>query len=130
MVTASLDYTDVGRFSAQGQATVNASGRAVVELGPHGNKWEIDSVRVYITPPSGGQVLEAKCVIFDTVEAPGYQIDGTEAGSTGDTSDTKHYIEDGKRLVVVWSGADVGGTAIVTVRGWQSLPHRAFRAVR
>lgn len=120
---------DASRFTASGTGTVDANGRATITLGPHGEKWEIDSIRVYVQAPSGSQLLEGKCIVYHNLEAAGYNVDGTEAGSTGDTSDTTHYLEDGNSLIFVWSGADATGTANAVVRGWRSVPDRGFRAV-
>src|SRR5215203_5968273 len=100
---------DASRFTSSGTGTVDANGRATITLGPHAEKWEVDFIRVYVQAPAGVQTSEGRCIVYHNLEANGYNVDGTEAGSTGDTSDTRHYLEDGNVLVFVWSGADVGG---------------------
>jgi hypothetical protein len=125
------NFSDVGRFQDQGTATVDANGRAEVTLTPHAADWEIDYVRVSITPPAGlTQVLEATAIVYYGLESATNSQDSTLAASSGDQSDTKHYLADGQALLIVWTGADVGGTAVAVIRGWKSLPGRGFRAVR
>lgn len=107
-------------------ATVNGvTGYGVVRLSPAGEKWEIRRTRVFTSTRND----EAECKMYVNQIAPQHEVEGTWSGSSGDTSDTPIYLEDGQALFIVWSGGDNGATATVTVSGWRSVPDGGFRAI-
>lgn len=116
---------DAARLDASGSAILDGTGYGTVRLAPAGEKWEIRRSRVECST----NTLEAVCRLYQGRIASSAVVDGTEAGSTGDTSDTVFYLEDGQALFVEWSGGDPGATATVTVSGWKSMPEGGFRAV-
>lgn len=123
--------TEKARFSAQDSVILDANGYGVITLTPHGTQWEIDSMRVFVTPLSGNpQTFEATVNVYQGFLSLGNAVDGTSSGSTGDTSDTVHYLDDGQSLIVEWTGGDPGAQATVVVRGWRYLPGTGFRSVR
>lgn len=108
-----------------GSVVLDATGYGTVRLAPSGEKWEIRRVHVECSTAT----LEAQSKTYRNQIAPRYVIDGTYSGSTGDTSDTPIYLEDGQAMIVEWTGGDVGATATVTISGWRSAPSGGFRAI-
>ncbi len=108
-----------------GQVTLDGSGNGTVRMAPVGCKWEIK--RTYVKCSTN--VNEAVMTVYQGTVSPTTYIEDTQMGSTGDTSDTTHFIEDGNALFFTWTGGDVGAIATVTISGWQSVPGRGFRAV-
>lgn len=104
---------------------LNANGYGYVRIGPSGEKWEITHMHVEVS----SRVSEAVCKVYRGQIASNRVVEGTYSGSTGDTSDTKHYLEDGSGLFIEWTGGDANATATVTVSGWKSVPDGGFRAV-
>lgn len=124
--------TEAARFRASGYVTLDASGNGVVRLAPTGTKWKVESTSVKCAPvaPATAPVNEAQCRVYsDNIGDTFIADNGTYAGSTGDTSDTVHYVEDGHALYFVWTGGDAGAVATVTINGWQSVDSGGFRAV-
>ena len=112
------------RFNYSASVVLDGSGNGSVRLAPTASKWEVDSISVKCSTA----VNEAQARVYKNNVGDMFIADsGTYAGSTGDTSDTKHYIEDGQSLYVVWTGGDAGATATAIVAGWQSVPARGFR---
>lgn len=112
-------------LDASGSITLDGSGNGTVRLAPAGEKWEVRRTRVECSTST----TEAVVRLYRNQVAPRYVIDGTESGSTGDTSDTVYFLEDGVGVIVEWTGGDPGATATVTLSGWRSNPIGGFRAV-
>lgn len=106
-------------------SVVLAGGTGTIRLAPAGEKWQID--RTYVKCST--RVSEAQCVTYIGQVADQYIVDGTYSGSSGDTSDTVLYLEDGQGMHLVWTGGDDGATATVTISGWKSPPLGGFRAI-
>lgn len=107
-------------------ATVDGvTGYGVIRLSPRGEKWEISRVHVECST----RVSESECRWYLGQIRPDAIIDGTYSGSSGDTSDTTAYLEDGQAMFLEWRGGDNGATATVTVSGWKSAPEGGFRAI-
>lgn len=113
------------RFTTQGNVTLDASGNGQIEFRPAGHKWEIDSLTVTVS----SRTLEARARVYAGYVGDNYYLDGTYSGSSGDTSDTRHYLHDGEALIVRWEGGDVGATATCVIRGWESTNQGGFLAV-
>jgi hypothetical protein len=113
------------RFSQQSQVVLDANGYGLIRLAPTGQKWEVTSTNVLCS----SRVLESRCRIYLDQVGDAYAIDGTYSGSSGDTSDTVHYLTDGQPMFIEWSGGDVGATASVRIIGWASVMGMGFRAV-
>lgn len=110
-----------GPFPAS--TVLDSSGIGSVTLQAKGQKLQIISTRVKCS----SAVKEAVARIYRGTQ--GYEVEGSLAGSTGDTSDTVFYLNDGDVLTVVWTGGDVGATATAIFSGWASVPGSGFRAV-
>ena len=104
---------------------LDASGNGVVSFQATGVKLQINYTRVSVST----NTKEAIATIYKQQIGAAYQVEGSMAGSTGDTSDTVFYLNDGERIYVVWTGGDVGATATAVITGWSSVPDRGFRAV-
>lgn len=113
------------RLDTNGSVTLDALGNGNVRLAPRGEKWEIN--RIFVACSTRNK--EAQCRIYINHIAPLNSIDGTYSGSSGDTSDTQHYLEDGQALYVAWTGGDPNAVATVTVSGWRSDPEGGFRVI-
>ena len=113
------------RLDIRGTVVLNGTGYGYVRLSPQGEKWEIRRTFVQCSTRTN----EARCVVYGQQIGEQYALDGTYSGSSGDTSDTVIYLEDGQPLFVEWSGGDAGATAVVTISGWRSVPDGGFRAV-
>ena len=112
-------------LDVDGSVTLDGSGYGVVRLAPAGEKWEVRRTRTECSTATN----EATVKVYRNQVAPRYVIDGTYSGSTGDTSDTVYYLEDGQAVIIEWSGGDPGATATVTLSGWRSEPSGGFRAI-
>lgn len=107
-------------------ATVNGvTGYGLIRFSPAGEKWEVNRIHVECTT----RVNEAQARIYYGFVNPASVVDGTYSGSTGDTTDTPIYLEDGQAMFIEWQGGDNGATATVSVSGWKSAPDGGFRAV-
>lgn len=117
------------RFNTQGSTVlatvVGVAGYGAIRFSPSGEKWEITRTHVRCST----SVSEAECRIYFGQIRPDTVLDGTYSGSSGDTTDTPIYLEDGQAIFIVWSGGDDGATAFVTLSGWKSTPDGGFRAV-
>jgi hypothetical protein len=109
----------------QQSVTLDANGNGTVRFQAQGQKIQIISTRVTCST----NVKEATATIYKGNIGQSYEIEGSMAGSTGDTSNTNFYLNDGDSLYVVWVGGDIGATATAIISGWASVPGRGFRAV-
>jgi hypothetical protein len=107
------------------QAVVDGSGRAVVLFSPHGENWEVTRLTVAVTTA----VNESEARYYIGPISDQNLQEGTQAGSTGDTTDVATTLVDGDQFWVEWTGADVGAVATATLRGWRSVPAGGFRAM-
>jgi hypothetical protein len=112
-----------GPFPAS--TVLDSNGNGFVRIQAQGQKLQITSSRV----AASTAVKEAICTIFKNNIGQQYQIEGSLSGSTGDTTDTVFYLNDGEAIIFAWSGGDVGATATAIVSGWASVPGRGFRAI-
>lgn len=112
------------KLDVQLQATVSG-GTAVVQFGPHGESWRI--TRVFVKTST--KVLESQCTLYRNQIGDLYAEDTTFTASTGDTSDTVFDLTDGEKMYAVWTGADNGAIATLTISGLKSRPSGGFRAV-
>ncbi len=109
----------------QQTATVSAGGIGVATVRPVQENWTVDAVTVNTST----NTLEAQCRIYRNYIGGNYLVDSTISGSTGDTSDTVHTLLDGDSLIAVWSGADVGATCNLIVRGTAETMGGGFSAI-
>lgn len=95
-------------------ATADASGRAVVRLGPHRafEVWDITQTSVQTT--STTNVPEVR--LYEGHESPSALIDGSYDGNLNHTN-AHIRLQSGVELVAVWSGADVGAVCTLAVMG-------------
>jgi hypothetical protein len=107
------------------KVTLNASGYGFIRFAPAGTSWKVTSISVKATTAT----LEATVAIYRRQIGTLYIVDGTNSGSTGDTTDSVLELTDGEPLFVEWTGADANVVAYATLRGMQTVPERGFRAV-
>lgn len=110
-------------FHTSGQVTLSG-GAGTLRFAPAGESWEVDT----ITVATSTRILEAQVKVYRDYINDQYLVDLTRAGSSGDTSDTKHHLTDGECLYVVWSGGDNGAIATATLRGVRTVGNEGFRA--
>lgn len=109
----------------QSSTILDTNGNGSVRIAATGQKVQITSTRVTVSTSTN----EAIATIYKNAIGQQYEIEGSLSGSTGDTSDTTFYLNDGDSLYVVWTGGDAGATATAIVSGWASVPGRGFRAI-
>lgn len=94
-------------------ATVAASGIATASLGPTGvETWHITRIAVKVST----NVLEPIAQVYLGSVADGNLVGGTYTGSL-DSSDEDLWLPQSTDLFCVWSGADVGARATLSVFG-------------
>lgn len=94
-------------------ATVLADGTATVELKPNGlEKWHISKLAVM----TSSNVLEPTARVYLGSISPTNLMDGTTTGSL-DSSETTLDLQQSQPLYCVWSGADIGALATLSVFG-------------
>lgn len=94
------------------------TGTATIRIAPAAKEWRITSVNVACS----SNVYESKASVYERVIGQQYQTDLSNSGSSGDTSDTVHYLHDGDCLFVRWTGGDIGAQATLIVIAEEYLP--------
>lgn len=111
---------------AQQMVTLDASGNGTAILRPSGENWSVSA----LTVNTSTRTIEASVRVYKNYVGDGYLVDSTISGSSGDTSDTVHQLNDGDSLIVVWSGGDPGANGFAIARGVASdFSDGGFRAV-
>ncbi len=118
------EWGDLGPIS--GNVTLDGSGNGILRFAPAGTRWRLVNVSV----KASSAVLEATATLYKGFVGDQYRIEGTSAGSTGDTTqlDNPITLNDGEAFWVVWIGGDPGAVATAVILGQQSVPRRGFRA--
>jgi hypothetical protein len=117
---------EAGLFGPLFQSVIlDASGNGQVEFQATDKKLQITNVSVICSTA----FAEATATVYKNNVAPLSRISGTFAGSSGDSNPDSIYLDQGQKVIIVWSGGDVGATATATISGWASVPGRGFRAV-
>lgn len=98
------------------QATADVNGRAYMEFIPgiYGQNWEITYSSV-----SSDSIKTPRVDVFIDNETPTGFVEASLNGKA-DTSDTKHTIQYGGKLIFVFSGATPGANCVVTLRGTET----------
>jgi len=117
--------SEAGILRTGGSVVLDGSGYGFIRLAPAGEKWQVLRTNVRVST----HVNEAIVKIYIGQIAVLNQTDGSMSGSSGDTSDSVIYLNDGDAMIIEWSGGDAGATATVVITGWSSVPDRGFRAV-
>ena len=92
------------------QAIVDANGNAAIEIGPvmHGETWHVNLAAIQVSSavrePQGRSYLN------------GVFVGGTYTASVASNNDTFTLLS-GQKYRFVWTGADVGATATLTLLG-------------
>ena len=100
-----------------GQAIVNAQGAATVVLGPQGTgtRWYPSQIQVATsTGPTDGSTVTLYRDFIDQKQQIGQSLQGG-----GDTLGFTHEMQPGNLVYAVWSGANAGDLATLTVHGDQ-----------
>jgi hypothetical protein len=102
-----------------GSAIVNGSGAAVVSLGPRiGQRWVVTAAAV--STSTAVAVPQANIYIGNAAE-PANLVDGTFTGNLDSTSKTAGFIiTSGQNVIAVWSGADPGAVATLSIIGFMA----------
>lgn len=101
------------QFRRSGQVTLDGSGYGAIRIAPAGRDWVIQYIAVNVSTT----VQESTCVVCADQIGDFYIVDSTRTGSSGDTTDTVHKVQDGHCLYIVWSGGDAGAIATVVYSG-------------
>lgn len=118
--------TTAGLFGPVSASVVlDASGGGFVSFQATDKKLEINNLSVIV----GSNVKESTANVYKGQVGALYRLSGSYAGSTGDSNNDTIYLNQGERIIVVWTGGDVGATATATISGWSSVPDGGFRAV-
>lgn len=112
-------------FASSVSALENGLVVATVRLAPAGETWNVN--RVYVKGSSA--VLEAKATTYRGQIADAFAIESSISGSTGDSTDTPLFLNDGEAFWVQWVGGDLGATFTATLSGWRSTPQGGFRSM-
>ncbi len=98
------------QLNASDQVTVDANGNAAIEIGPvmHGETWHVKlvacQVSTAVAEPQGRAYLN------------GVFVGGTYTASINSNGDPFTLLS-GQKYRFVWTGADVGATATLTLLG-------------
>ncbi len=108
--------------------TLDGTGYGYIRVAPAGRTWYITSMNVRVST----KVAEASVRTYTQQIGEQYQMDSTEMGSTGDTSNTQYTLTDGQPLFIEWTGGDAGATASVTISGYETVDTTGsvFRAIQ
>lgn len=120
-----MNQPNAVRLSGGYAAYLDSAGSAVIRISPQGEKWEIETIHVRCTT----RVSEAECRIYLGAIKDDSIIDATYSGSSGDTTNSRIYLEDGQPIFIQWTGGDVGSIVSAVVNGWRSNPIGGFRAI-
>ena|ERR1700761_4645047 len=98
-----------------GSVTLDANGQGTVTLGPAkpNERWEIQSVAVSVSSNTNEPM--AKC--YRDIVSQTALIGGTYSGSFDYDSAFNYTVFPGRKLVVQWTGGDIGATASVRISG-------------
>ena len=102
-------------FRVQSQVRLDAAGYGYIRFAPAGRNWLIEFTSVKCEDT--GILPEAVVKNYIGSIADTNYVDGTVSGTSGDTSDTQHYLTDGTAFFCVWTGGPALGLATATVRG-------------
>ena len=112
MTVLPLQASQSASFVADGQSSI-----ARVWIGPSvaGTKWMIKRITVSTNSPG---VLDgaSRCRVYLNTETPTALIGGTYSGDQ-DTNETDVKLYETDKLIVVWTGGDIGSIATVFVQG-------------
>lgn len=109
-------------FTYSINALTDASGNAVAELGPESAREVWHDITVSVKTTQTTVTNEAQCLIYSGDVNTMRFRDGCVDGSTGDSSDrVTGSIKVGEVVRAVWSGADPGVYAVLTVDGVKTI---------
>jgi len=112
-------------FSLPASVVLNGSGYGVIRIAPAGESWQV----ILLTIGVSSNNSEASFRAYSPILGPSYVKDTSEMGSTGDTSDTTYFLNDGTPLFLEWTGGDPGATARANLVYFKTVPSgRGFRA--
>lgn len=101
------------QLNTGGTGVVPASGTVTVTIGPNGiERWDITNISVTVTSATSEPTAK---VYVDSVD-PTKFIGGTFTGSN-DSSDQTVQLLQGQKIICVWTLADVGARATLSVYG-------------
>lgn len=100
------------------QVTLDGSGNGTVQFRPRGETWYPDVISVKVATNTS----EAQCRVYAGPAATdAYFIDGTQSGSTGDSTDRLSGYQISAHqtpyVFAVWSGGDAGAVATAILSG-------------
>lgn len=107
-------------LNASARVTVGLDGSGRVELGPDSGPpyWNVTKIVVKTDRP--GMAPVPQCSVYvDSEDDNGLQ-DSTYDGSK-DSTDVDIDVQRGQHLIAVWTGAQAGDTATLSVSGWQGV---------
>ena len=114
-------------FTLSQQVTFDASGNGNVRFQPLGEEWEIEYLSVSATYPTSGLTRQGSGFTYVGQIGAQYKIDETVNPSTGDTSDTRIWLQDGESLYFEWQDASPNQVGTAVIRGYKTVVRRGFR---
>jgi len=111
------------QLTVSGSGIVAANGTARVLLGPQiaRERWNLSQATVSVS----SAVLESTCSLYlGTGAVPGSLLAASFTGSSGDTNDfpDTFVLQPGQNILAVWTGADVGAVATISLVGLKLRP--------
>jgi hypothetical protein len=94
-------------------AVLNASGSGTATFQPNGSNVRITNLFVKVST----SVNQAVVTLYRGSVADSNAIGNTQSGSTGSIATGSIDLHDGETLYIVWTGGDVGASAIATLTG-------------
>lgn len=104
---------------------LDASGAGSVSFQATGQSMEIRNMSVRVSTTSA----ESTATVYKNQIGAAYQLSATQSGSTGDNNADPIPLTDGEKIIIEWTGGDVGATATATISGVASVTGGGFRAV-
>lgn len=104
------------RIDQSASATVDANGRAVVNLSPGRPyvTWHLERYAVLVN----GETGHPRCLVYRNSENPANLLEGTSKGDNDASDQPNPYpLRASETLVFVWTGATPGLQATATVTG-------------
>lgn len=115
-------------LSASVQVVLDASGNGTAKVGPlgHGEVWSPQVASVHVTPKPPATTITnspiCKVYVGSSVTDSTF-VDGTFTGEQDSTDNVRGTsVRIGQFVWGVWTGGDVGATAILNVTGTKDVP--------
>ncbi len=106
-------------------ATLDENGFGAVQFQAQGQSVTINNISCKVSSNTN----EATFTLYRGQIGDAYRHSGSFSGSSGDNNSDIIPLNDGERIIGVWSGGDPGSNATMTVSGTATIGAGGFRAV-